>query len=446
MASDNLIASRIFRGKGIALYRIPILSWLFRGLLALILLMSFRTFQGFPGMRYLQEVWFVLCWLAFAFFFLPWKAKLGLRFSAFESYILLLMFASTFVSSWCAWREFGQPISYGILIGRGAGAFVVGLLCINVLRRRIVRLADIEAALLFLAWSTFALYSTMRLTLNPANFISYGVAFVAGGDSVAKATFKLPPYLIIFGAIYYALHGIRTRRIGFYFAAGILFLFGADGLTERALTLSFAMTLLFFLFCWRRTGDFIIAAGKFLCVATLATVVAWIVSPNSISARASKFSDAFTVVLTGSNVEDSSANTRLIESVMALPYIQKHPMLGNGAICHQWNGGAQGTVGDYFYETDLGVIGVVFSYGAIGFLIYALQYPFALRSSIRVRAVQHSPMLDATKGFVLFTALFSLTTGFFVWNAEITLFFVALLIGIARQMESNEEHAIPDVP
>jgi hypothetical protein len=35
--------------------------------LALTLLMTFRTFQFFPGMQYVQELWFVLCFLVVLF-------------------------------------------------------------------------------------------------------------------------------------------------------------------------------------------------------------------------------------------------------------------------------------------------------------------------------------------------------------------------------------------
>jgi len=48
----------------------------------------------------------------------------------------------------------------------------------------------------------------------------------------------------------------------------------------------------------------------------------------------------------------------------------------------------------------------------------------------------HTPLRDATLGFLLFTALNSLTTGLFVWYAEITLFFVALLVAMKAEARS----------
>jgi hypothetical protein len=436
---DDLMSHGMLGGAGIALARISVRTWLVRGFLALIFLMSFRTFQAFPGMLYVQELWFVFCWLAFVFLYLPWKTRMGLRFSALEGYVLVLMFAALFLPAWRAWREFGQPISYGILRGRGVALFGVGLLLVNALRKRMVQLAYIEAALLFLAWGTFALYSLMRLTLNPASYAAYGDAFVVVGSSLGDASFKLPPHFIIYGAIYYALRGIRTRRIKFYIAAAILFLFGAVGLTERGLTICFGMTLLFFLFRWRRAGAFAIAVGKFLCIAAVAIAIAWIVTPTLVSNRVAMFSDAFTVVFTGSNVEDPSANARLLESALALPYIQEHPLFGNGMISSQWRGGSRGAVGGYFHEDDIGVVGVLFSYGALGLLMFAWQYRFALSSASKLKTILHNPLLDATKGFLLFTALISVTTGFCAWSAEVTLFFVALLTAMVQEMQITKE-------
>lgn len=432
--SDDLMSHGMLNGPWRSLARISVRTWALRGFLALIFLMSFRTFKAFPGMPYVQEVWFVLGWLAFAILYLPWKTSLGLRFSAFESYVLVLMVARMFLSAWGAWRVAGQPISYGILTERAVGLWVVGLLLVNALRSRLVQLADVEAALLFLAWSTSALYFTMRLLLNPAAFASYGTGFVGLDYRSGISNFVLPSYFIVFGAIYYALRGIRTRNLKFYIAGAILFLFGAAGLTERGLTISFAMTLLFFMFRWRRTGDLAIALGKFLCIAAIVIAITWIAAPDRMSSRVAKFSDAFTVVFTGSNVEDASANARLLESALALPYIQEHPFLGNGSISHQWEGGSQGLLGDYFHEDDIGVIGVLFSFGVIGLLMFVWQYRFAMRCAKTASVFPSTPLFDAAKGFVLFTALISLTTGFLVWNSEVTLFFVALMTGIVSQM------------
>jgi Ni,Fe-hydrogenase I cytochrome b subunit len=71
--------------------------------------------------------------------------------------------------------------------------------------------------------------------------------------------------------------------------------------------------------------------------------------------------------------------------------------------------------------------------------MFAWQYRFALSSASKLKTILHNPLLDATKGFLLFTALISVTTGFCAWSAEVTLFFVALLTAMVQEMQITKE-------
>lgn len=408
-----------------------------RGILALILLLAFRTIQAFPGMTFIQEGWFGLIWLIFALAWFPWKLASGFRVSTFEIYALLVLATGVLMGAWGAWRVFGQPWTYGVAAERSLGSIGIWLLLLQALRRGLIRLADLNAALLLLAWSTFILYSAMRLLLNPARFAAYGVGFVTFSiDGIAS--FKLPVYFIMFGVVYYAFRGIRSGRNRDYVLAAVLFLIGAQGLTERWLTISMAFTVLFFLFRWRSLRQFLSALTKLAIVAGAGLGVALLINPQFVSRSATKFSDAFSVVTTGSEGADSSANARLLETVMVLPYIERHPLLGNGVLSHQWQGGSHEMLGEMFYEADIGVVGIIYSYGIIGMLIFTWQYWFALRSAGRIGREISDPFIDATKGFVLFTAVYSVTTGIFVWDLPITFFFVVVLVAIEMDKSGRQ--------
>ena len=82
-----------------------------RTLLVLVLPLSFRTFQFFPGMIYIQEAWFVLCCLFVLFVYPFLKLRNGLRFSRLDVYILVLIASSISVAAWQAQSVFGQPLS-----------------------------------------------------------------------------------------------------------------------------------------------------------------------------------------------------------------------------------------------------------------------------------------------------------------------------------------------
>jgi hypothetical protein len=407
-----------------------------RIVLAVALLMSFHTFQFFPGMSYVQEFWFVLCFLALIVVYPAWKISKGLRFSVLELYILVLILVAALLPAWAAQREFGQPVVLGLLAHRGATLMVSSLLVLNAMRYRLVRPAEIEGALLLTAWGTFFLYTVMRLALNPANFVSYGLAFVSGTG--AQAVLVLPQQFIVFALIYYALLGFRTRRKKYYVLAAILFVSTIVPTVERSMTISLAVTLLFFLHRWRPFGQFLLTLGKVLCAAAIILGLTYVVNPAYLSKQSAKFVDAFKVAFTGSTVDDPSAGVRVFETVTALSYIQKHPLVGNGELSHQWQGGNEGALGAYFYPGDVGVIGAVFVFGLFGILIFAYQYRFALRSSRSLPERIRGPLSDAAAGFLLYSAVISLAQAPFVLAPEMTLMFVVILSGLA--FEGTSEH------
>ena len=411
-----------------------------RGLLAVTLLMTFRVFQFFPGMAYVEESWFVLCFLALVSVYPIWKTARGLRFSTFELYVLALTVIDVVLPAWSAKREFGQPLIYGILTQRGAALLVVPLLFLNAVRSRRISPRDIEVALLACAWGTFFVFLAMRLFLNPANFTSYGVGFAQYING--KAVFSLgllDGCFFLFGIVYYALMGFRTRRVKYYLAAAIFFTGMYTETSGRGSIMSLTLALLYFLYRWRPLKQFLFTGVKFAALVTIVLTIVYVANPAYLSTRIAGFGDAFAVTFTGAEVNDPSANGRLFETLAALPLIQKHPLLGNGAISRQWEGGTRTAMGVNFFAGDIGIIGVLFTVGVLGFLVFGYQFLFALRAKRMLPDSSPSSLSDATAGFVLFLAIDSLMTGLCMSDSEVTLFFIALLMGLAY-VENGRYH------
>ena len=140
-----------------------------------------------------------------------------------------------------------------------------------------------------------------------------------------------------------------------------------------------------------------------LAALLLATALLFVFDTGNMIHMAGKFTDAFTVVLTGEPSDDASANARLVETASALPYIEKNWLLGNGDISRQWHGGYEGVLGAFFYPSDVGIIGTIYLYGLLGLLLFAIQFVFAIRFSNRIgmRGVMPSLTNTATLGMAL---------------------------------------------
>ncbi len=393
--------------------------------------MTFRTFQYFPGMPNVQEAWFVLCFLVAVTIYPFWKLARGLKFCSFELYVLMIMMVALLLPAWGAKREFGQPLLYGVLAQRGIVLVVIPLMLVHALRHRFLRPADLEKALLIAAWGTFFLYTAMRLTLNPAHFVSNQRGFIVGIDG--KYVFNLPGWFIVFGIFYYALLGLRTRRAKYYIAAAILFTGEFSDISGRALMISIVLTLLFFLYRWRPHLQFLLTLARASCLIAVLLGFMYLINPATLSSRFTKFGDAFSVAFTGTPSEDSSATARALETVIAFPLILEHPLLGNGAVSNQWEGGNEGALGTYFYPGDIGIIGIFFAVGVIGFLVFAYQFRFAVRAVHVLPEEARGPLSDAAAAFVLSNALNSVTNGVFLFDPQITLVFIAILVGLSAQ-------------
>ncbi len=402
-----------------------------RVVLVVLILMNFRTFEYFPGFRLLQDAWYGVCLVTFAVLYPLFKISVQWTFTRVELYLLGIIPVLFILPAVTASSVFGQPLLYGVLPQRSAVPILWWLLLINAWRLRWVSKADLEAALLFTCWGSFVLFNLMRLVLNPANFDQV-VGFTVGYG--AEASFTFSAYFAVFGLFYYVFQGIRTRR-NVYYLLGAPQFFSALGHSGRSLAAAIILTLVIFLFKWRGFLASLPALAASAGLLALLLGALYVVDPAATTTRVEKFGDAFKVVSGASDVQDISANARVYETDTAKPYIAAHPLFGVGAVSLQWQGGLVAAVGEYFVPGDIGFVGIAFTYGVFGLFVFLAQYLFAFRFS-RGFDENSSPLLDATRGFVLFSALYSTVTGLFVFNIEVSSFFIivtALLNSTQRE-------------
>ena len=400
-----------------------------RILLAFGLLLSFRTLEYFPGMTYVQESWYVLCFLALLIVYPISKILNGFEFYAFEIYVLILMLVDVLWPAWRAHQVFGQPLYYGVLRQRASVLMGVPLLMFIAMRSRWMSPQYLESTLLLLSWGTFILYSMMLLFLNPADFLSTAGRFVLYVKG--SYLFVLHTDFIAFGMIYYAFLALRGQGVKYYIAAAILFVGVVDNSDARAFMVSLAVMFLYILYRRFSFGNFIKYIAIACTVAAVTLALGFALKPDYMSARIAGFADAFKVVFTASEVEDPSAGIRLVEGNTALPYIQKNPLLGNGAISHQWQNSPEDVSADVFFPDDIGVLGIIFAVGVIGLFVYAYQFRLAIWASRRIPERLRSPLSDAAAGYLLVFGINSVSTGSFFYFPEISLFFIAILVAIA---------------
>lgn len=401
----------------------------------LLLALNLRTFQYFPGGRPLEEFWFLLMAASFFLVYPLFKIHSDWRFSKLELYLLAVMLIAILLPATSAQRAFGQPLIYGVLARRAGILLTTWLLFLNAWRRRWITAAQVQTALLANVWVVAVLFGAMRLLLNPLTFPNAPPGFTTGAGTEAVA-FTAPGHILPFGVLYYALRGIRQRSGRDYFLAALIFVINT-GSSWRTLSACLAATLLLFLARWRPLNEVVGALLRLLVVLAIVTGLMQVLAPNLLGDIVTHFTDAVQVAVGQGPGEDSSANARYYEVTFALPYVREHPITGVGQLSEQWQSGPAAVLGLTFFDNDIGLLGILYSYGALGLLVCALQYVFALRAAREVPRTVHTPLLDATKGYLIYTALSSISTGFFVYSIETSTFFVMLLVLLADDFQKG---------
>ena len=394
------------------------------------LVMMAGTFGSFPGFDPITEIWSVLC-LIYLVFAYPWQGHKGLpKISAFEWYLLALIVVPPLWMAFSAQSEFGQPILYGMLAVRDLVRIASILFLVRALRSGVLTLDDVETSLLVLSWSLAILFTSMRLFVPPPPYGKF-IGFVGvSGTYTFKADF------MIFGVFYYAFRGFRTRRAKNYLLALLLLAGAVDPTGNRQMLVAIFASFLFFVWRWASLRRLLILLPQIVLGLALIMCALYIAMPKVTSERIAKFGDAFSVVLTGQEGDDASANAHYAEFLYALPAIAKHPILGNGRLSFQWGGGGDTVREMHFYPEDIGLFGLLYQYGLVGLILFGWQFVFAVRAARRLRG-QSAPLTDATKGFLLYLALGScMALTLFAFNPALSLFPIALLRAIAERTPS----------
>jgi hypothetical protein len=351
----------------------------------------------------------------------------------FTIYLMLVAFGLPILSALGAYIAFQQPIFYGVAAQRGCLFALFAFAAGNLLADGRLTIREFQRALIVLAWINLAVCTFVVTAYNPNDYSDLPGLVTDGGGIFNE--FILPITFIVFGGLYYfckwTLGGRPTH--GLMAAPFFLYIVAAHGGRSAILALIGTIAVVSWIGSPSKRFTNVLAA-IILAAATMLLVEAAL--PGTLDKLFVSFGDAFSVVFGAKNVADVSANVRIIEAEIAWPYVFDHPILGTGTISSQWYGGYAAMFG-YFHPSDLGLLGLLFTYGIIGIIFFGIQYVIIIRSypivSRLVRRIPDGDFLLATTALITFFLASSLATGLFILNPEQTLILFILMMAQARR-------------
>ncbi len=325
-----------------------------------------------------------------------------------DAFVLLLCLLPI-TSAFGAKSEFGQPFVWGVLAFKDY-YLLLGLLPIfHWLRKGWIGVAELEKAMLLMAWACLAYFYFATLFINPA---PYQDTPLAGANEVkgGGVYYRFNMAAIYFGAIFYTAKAFKTLRwVNLAYAllfAGYVIIFRMDR-TSMAVTAVGMLGVVLFHVPWARLAKVLLAV---LVPVALAALLVLLFAPSKVEQYKHMFLDAVETVM-GQDSGATPVSVRTSEVAIAKRQVEKHPWLGNGRISRTWQDlGYEKWLG-FFYPADVGMLGLVFIYGYPGMLVLYAVYLLAGWYMLRVRGRRDDVFFISCQMLALALFLDSLTNG-----------------------------------
>lgn len=254
--------------------------------------------------------------------------------------------------------------------------------------------------------------------------IDFSIDFTTASGDVKIITYgKFSKEVIFFSAIYYLAMFLIKGKYKFLIFSVLFFSIPHLNEIQRVLFLSSIIVNIVGL----KLINSVRVRSKFLIPAILVLFASINFLSSSLEGKniLNRFEQITKFLNPGDNskIDDSSVAIRLVENAFALERFFQHPLTGNG-FYRSLN--KENVVGDiYFYPLDIGLIGVLFTLGIFGFIIFICQY-ISLFKIIKNNRHYNVYSLAIVLG-LLFLMLFSMSAATSINNFTYFFFYMVLL-------------------
>lgn len=369
------------------------------------------------------------------------------RFYGIEIYLGLLFVFPIFPAI-AAWREFDQPIFYGVATYRDWYLLFGGLFIYNLLREGYVSIKTVEHSFVTLS-VIFMLFSYfLTLFVDPVQFQDTALSG-ANPEKGGEVYYRLNMSMFFFGSVYFTVKAFYQKNL-IYFGIAALFIFYVvfirlDRTSIAVLGLGLG---LFFVTAVPLKTQVLTIFRALIPVATIALFIA-IFQVELYEQYYKMFLDVFdTAGKAGSgSLED---NIRLMEVDIAVKGFLKNPIFGNGKVSHYFVPDGYNHFYGFFYTSDVGIFGYLFSSGIVGLLLIFFQFVLAIKYIRGIKFIKRNVFLVTLKFSLLVHALDAITTEYLTIYAGQTLTMILLIFFYYQrdkviQARVNNGEAIEDI-
>ena len=316
---------------------------------------------------------------------------------------------------------FKQPYYFGIMAQRSVILSFSGILLITLLQKGYITLEQVEKSFVAISLVLLVIFYSFFLFVNPERFVDQ--------EFVVYSPIRGYRYRFQFGIVimllFYSLFKIsEENKSRFYIPVLLILFYLIFFLQSRTTLVVMAIVLMIYFirnFTLKEKVRNILIGVPILVTALM---ILFTLGYTSLFEKYQVLYQNVLSVFLGETTDEASSAVRYMEFNTALSYIDKNPILGNGFISNQWNGGWRDLLG-YFYPVDIGILGNIFVFGILGTFLLYLPFVFSLNIS---RAVNSKNVFFKTCEYmILFFFLSMFFTAVNIRDTSSIMFIVCLL-------------------
>jgi hypothetical protein len=239
---------------------------------------------------------------------------------------------------------FKQPYYFGIMAQRSVILSFSGILLITLLQKGYITLSQVERSFVAISLVLLVIFYSFFLFVNPERFVDQ--------EFVVYSPIRGYRYRFQFGIVimllFYSLFKIsEENKRRFYVPVVLILFYLIFFLQSRTTLVVMAIVLMIYFirnFTLREKVKNILIWVPFSILGFILLVS---LGYTSLFEKYQVLYQNVLSVFLGETTDEASSAVRFMEFNTALSYIDKNPMLGNGFISNQWNGGWRDLLG-YF--------------------------------------------------------------------------------------------------
>lgn len=274
---------------------------------------------------------------------------------------------------------YGQPLIYGLLAERHWWGLAFGPLVYHLVVTGTLQAGKLVACLKALAWGSLACYlATVCLYLFGGEELRAYFELTAISDTGHRGLrTNLPVFPIMFGAAYYLALASKERAVANILKSG-LFVFYVFFIARGRVDMMCMAVAILYAIC---TSGLLARWRTLVAIAVFYTVLGSLIpqyagddelqddSGSNILVRT--YLDIM-ALLAGETATDHGLNARRMSLAIVGSRLADSPatlVLGTGRVSNNWLGGFSGVLDTWFYPRELWMVGAVFVYGLLGYLV-----------------------------------------------------------------------------